>query len=265
MTQFLSISAILFYSFGIVYYLLNFFGKISLRPFLSLLIGILSLGCHIGFDYQLIVIQGGIDLSFFKSAVTIAWVVVLFSAFISVRKSLPGMMIVPYSIAVLAIFSALIAHPVHTASINTNNGLLAHILFSVTAYSVFTLAAIQAALLYYQTRMLKTHFNSPIIKSLPPLQTMETILFEMLYSGVALLSIAIILGFLFVDNLFAQRLAHKTVFSLISLSLFSVLVIGHKVAGWRGATASRWTLAGCAFLMLGYFGSKFVIQILLGK
>lgn len=94
---------------------------------------------------------------------------------------------------------------------------------------------------------------------------METILFEMLYSGVALLSIAIILGFLFVDNLFAQRLAHKTVFSLISLSLFSVLVIGHKVAGWRGATASRWTLAGCAFLMLGYFGSKFVIQILLGK
>ncbi len=265
MTYLFSISAILFYVIGITYLVLNFLGKTRPRPFLGILIGLLSFGSHVAFDYQLVMQQQGIDFSFFKAAVTIAWVIVLVSSVISFRKAIPGLMIAPYGIAALAILSAMLAHPTPSPGVGTSSGVLAHIFFSVTAYSVFTLAAIQAILLHFQSKMLKTHFNSPFIKSLPPLQTMETILFEMLYSGVTLLAIAITLGFLFVDNLFAQKLVHKTAFSLISLTLFTVLVIGHKTAGWRGATASRWTIFGCVFLMLGYFGSKFVMQILLGR
>lgn len=141
-------------------------------------------------------------------------------------------------------------------------GMLSHIALSVTAYSLFTLAAIQAVLLYLQNRQLKQNYNSVLIRNLPPLQTMESLLFELVWAGVVMLILAIVTGALFIDDLFAQDLAHKTLFSLLSLIVFIALLIGRYTKGWRGITASRWTLAGCALLMLAFYGSKFVLELI---
>jgi ABC-type uncharacterized transport system permease subunit len=78
-----------------------------------------------------------------------------------------------------------------------------------------------------------------------------------------LLALAILAGFIFVDDLFAQHLVHKTVLSILALSIFSGLLAGRKLYGWRGVTASKWTLWGFSLLMLGFFGSKLVIETLI--
>ena len=151
--------------------------------------------------------------------------------------------------------------PPHLVS-EESYGMLSHIALSVTAYSLFTLAAIQAVLLYVQNRQLKRNYNSLLVRNLPPLQTMESLLFEMVWAGVVLLVLAIVTGAVFIEDLFAQDLAHKTIFSLLSLLVFVGLLVGRYTKGWRGITASRWTLAGCALLMLAFYGSKFVLELI---
>ena len=92
---------------------------------------------------------------------------------------------------------------------------------------------------------------------------MERLLFESLWAGFLLLTAALISGFLFVDNLFAQHLVHKTLFSLIAWSVYALLLAGRHFLGWRSQTAVRWTLGGFVLLMLGFFGSKLVLEMLL--
>jgi len=98
---------------------------------------------------------------------------------------------------------------------------------------------------------------------LPSLQGMEALLFQMLAAGMVLLSVALITGWLFVEDLFAQDLAHKTLLSMMAWLVFAALLIGRQRAGWRGRTAIRWSLAGFVLLALAYFGSKVVLEILL--
>jgi ABC-type uncharacterized transport system permease subunit len=110
---------------------------------------------------------------------------------------------------------------------------------------------------------LRAKHGIAIIRLLPPLETMETLLFSLLWTGLAALSVAIASGFAFLDNMFAQHVVHHTVLSSLSWVMYVVLLAGHKIMGWRGVAAVRWTLIAFALLVLGYFGSKFVMEILL--
>jgi len=141
----------------------------------------------------------------------------------------------------------------------------AHILVSMLAYSFLNLAALQALLLALQDWHLRTHHAKGLIRSLPPLQTMEKLLFQLIAAGFALLSLSLLTGFLFVENLFAQHLVHKTVLSILAWLVFGILLAGRVRQGWRGQTAIRWTLGGFAALMLAYFGSKMVLEWILGR
>lgn len=106
---------------------------------------------------------------------------------------------------------------------------------------------------------------SGFIQLLPPLQTMETLLFEMIWAGLILLSISIVSGLIFLDNIFAQHLVHKSVLSISAWLTFAVLLWGRHQSGWRGITAIRGTLIGFALLLLAYFGSKLVLEIILQR
>jgi ABC-type uncharacterized transport system permease subunit len=94
---------------------------------------------------------------------------------------------------------------------------------------------------------------------------MEAMLFELLWIGVALLTIAIVSGAVFVDDIFAQHLVHKTVLTIAAWLLFSTLLWGHYKLGWRSKTAVRFTLTGFALLMLAFFGSKLVLELILQR
>jgi ABC-type uncharacterized transport system permease subunit len=140
-----------------------------------------------------------------------------------------------------------------------------HILTSIIAFSLLNIAALQAILLAIQEQQLRSHPPKRFVLSLPPLQTMEALLFQMLATGLTFLTISLVSGFLFIEHLFAQHLAHKTLLSILAWLIFSGLLIGRSRYGWRGKTAIQWTLIGFVLLLLAYFGSKLVLELILHK
>ena len=140
-----------------------------------------------------------------------------------------------------------------------------HILISILAYSVLSIAAIQAILLAIQNKYLRNKHPGGFIRSFPPMETMESLLFKMIGVGFVLQSISLVTGMLYLENMFEQHLAHKTILSIVSWFVFAVLLWGRWRFGWRGRVAIRWTLAGFIILLLAYLGSKMVLEIFLGR
>jgi ABC-type uncharacterized transport system permease subunit len=138
-----------------------------------------------------------------------------------------------------------------------------HVFLSITAYALLALAVCQSILLKIQEQHLHAHEINGFINKLPPLQTMERLLFQSLRIGFYLLTLSLITGFIFIDDFFAQHLMHKTILSLVAWVIFAALIFGRKLFGWRGKQAIIATQVGFGVLVIAYFGSKFVLERLL--
>jgi ABC-type uncharacterized transport system permease subunit len=141
----------------------------------------------------------------------------------------------------------------------------AHILIAMFAYGLLTAGAIIAIYALVQDRRLKAGMLSSGNQLFAPLETTEKLLFTVTAAGFSVLLLAVLSGFAFVEDLFAQHLAHKTVFSLLALLLFGILVAGRLFAGWRGKRAVYLYLWGFAFLCVAYFGARYVLEELLNR
>jgi len=181
------------------------------------------------------------------------------------REPLHALGVVHYPItAIWALAPALFTdhgHPIPLA--DWKIGL--HIVFSLLSAGLLTLASIQAVATLSLDNMLRRPSNLQLLRRLPPLQTMERLLFQLIFFGFFLLSLTLVSGLLFVDNLFAQHLVHKTVLSFCAWLTFGLLLYGRLRHGWRGRTAVRWALSGYTVLVLAYFGSKLVLEQVLGR
>jgi ABC-type uncharacterized transport system permease subunit len=140
-------------------------------------------------------------------------------------------------------------------------GTSAHILIASAAYSLFTSACGVGILLSIQEYQLKHHKLKQLLR-VPPLQVLERLMFEFIWAAFILLTITIATGFYFIEDMFAQHLVHKTFFTIASWFVFAGLLLGRHIVGWRGQLAVKLTLSGFFLLMLGYFGSQIVLQIL---
>jgi ABC-type uncharacterized transport system permease subunit len=143
----------------------------------------------------------------------------------------------------------------------------AHFIIAMLAYSLFTLAALHAMLMAVAERQLHSGRLSRTIASLPPLLTMESLLFRLISIAFVLLTLTLVSGIVFSETLFGKafRFDHKTVFAITSWLLFGALLFGRRMWGWRGRVALRWTLAGFIALVLAYIGSRFVVEVMLGR
>ena len=219
------------------------------------------------FLYTAIIFQrsNGFNFSFFSTGSLVAMIVALLLLIATLNKPVEKLGIALFPIAAGMLGLELnFAHKTQLLS-SYNWAMSTHILTSIIAFSLLNIAALQAILLAIQDQQLKSHPPKRIIQSLPPLQTMEALLFQMLTTGIVFLTISLISGFLFIEDLFAQHLVHKTVLSLLAWIIFTGLLIGRKCYGWRGQTAIRWTLIGFILLLLAYFGSKLVLELILHR
>lgn len=153
-----------------------------------------------------------------------------------------------------------------------------HLALAMLAYSLFTIAMLHAVLMAVVERRLHRAragaaagtgggpLGGPLSR-LPPLLTLEQLLFHTIAAAFVLLTLTLATGIAFSETLFgrAMRLDHKTVFAMVSWLTFALLLGGRWLRGWRGRTALRWTLAGFVFLLLAYIGSRFVLEVLLGR
>lgn len=203
-----------------------------------------------------------LQLGFFQVPSLMFWLINALVLLSSIKKPVLNVLVVVAPLSALAILCSLLM-PVEPHAMALSTGTTAHILLSLTAYSLLTIATAQALLLAYQNHQLRHKNLTGMVKMLPPLQTMEALLFELLWVGFIVLSVAIVTGLLFIEPSPEQKLAHKVTFSIVSWLIYLVLLWGRHQKGWRGNTAIRFTLGGFLALMLAYFGSKLVIEIIL--
>jgi len=143
------------------------------------------------------------------------------------------------------------------------SGLIIHIILSLVAYAVLMLATLYAIQLLYLNHALKNHRIRAIAGNMPPLMVVERYFFRLLTTGTVLLAVAILSGFIFLDDMFAQGQAHKTILSSAAFVLYAVVLYMHQLKHMRGRPLVLASVVASVLLSLAYFGSRFVKDVLL--
>ncbi|QNP40309.1 cytochrome C assembly family protein [Lysobacter solisilvae (ex Woo and Kim 2022)] len=206
---------------------------------------------------------GGADLHFFSalSLVGLGMAAMTTAYGATGRMAALGVVVFPIAAASLAAYAAY----GHARTEALDWRLQLHAWCALLAYATLAIAALLAMTQWLQERALRRREFHGWLRALPPLVELESLLFRTITVGFILLTATLLTGLLFVENLLAQHLVHKTVLSVLSWLLFGGLLLGRRLRGWRGATAVRWTLTAMALLILAFFGSKFVLELLLGQ
>lgn len=238
--------------------------RVPQRPALVRTLGVLGLLFHLPVALKLIDQSPGLMPGLSTSAVVLTAVMIILLLVVSLAKPVLNVAVGLFPLSGLALLLAVgLPSPERTGGMTP--GIALHAMSSALAFGVLFIAACQAVLLGLQNQALRHHHIRGMVQVLPPLTTMERLLFELIWAGMGLLTLSILSGFLFVESMFAQHLAHKTILSMAAWVIFAILLISHHVLGWRGMRAVRWTLGGCAVLLLAYFGSKFVLEVILNR
>jgi len=229
-------------------------------------LGIMAATLHAIVLDQTLLTPIGINLGFFKAASLVAWVIVVLLLLTMLRQPVENLLIVILPIAALTIgieeyFQSYQILPLAYSQF----GVTLHIFSSILAYSFLSISAVQALFLAYQDYQLHHKHPGWVMQRLPPLRVMENLLFQIIGIGFTLLSVSLASGLVFLEDIFAQHLVHKTVLSIIAWIVFAILLWGHWFYGWRGRTAIRWNLSGFLVLMLAYFGTKLVLELILKR
>ncbi len=262
----IAVPAIAFYLGSGLLIGLRLFRRLSGRVpprFWGIALGFAGVVMHAVLLYQSVFTDSGLNLGFFNAASLVTWTVVLLLLTSSIGKPVENLGILLLPLAALSIVLELKYPSTRLLDSSSPWGLKTHVLISMLAYSLLTLASVQAVLLSIQDHHLRHRHPGGFVRALPPLQTMEALMFELIAVGFFLLSLSLLSGFMFLEDMFAQRLVHKTVLSILAWVVFGTLLWGRFRFGWRGRTAIMWTLSGFVVLMLAYFGSKAVIELIL--
>lgn len=262
-SELLSVAAIIGY--------LSATGAIATRLFhhqgpnlrLALLLAGMALGCHLVVLYQDILAYDGQNMSISNVASLIAWLICL--SMTLAAFSLPNTILLPvaYAFSGLLVLFNLLLPDSYIMHIEVRPALLVHITLALLAYGCLSITMLYALQVGYINYRLKHKQFDIMHSSLPPLLMVEQILFKLLLVGTVLLSLSLLSGFIFLEDMFAKQQAHKTVLSLLAWLVFAVLLAGHKIKGWRGNPVTFGVLCGTALLTLAYFGSRFVREVIL--
>jgi ABC-type uncharacterized transport system permease subunit len=208
--------------------------------------------------------RGGVDLHFFAALSLVGACVAALCLLVNLARPVATLGVIVFPIAaILLLIDAFLAP--HTVPLPIDWQIKLHVIFSLLGFSVLSVAAVLAILLALQDHALRARRFDGIAAALPPLTLTETLMFQLIGAGFVLLTAAILIGFLFVDNVFAQHLIHKTVLSIAAWIVFGALLLGRWRYGWRGRRAVRLTLSGMILLLLAFFGSRFVLELILKR
>jgi|TARA_B110000238_G_scaffold195886_1_gene235758 ABC-type uncharacterized transport system permease subunit len=227
------------------------------------LLGALAVILHGFTAYKGFVNTSGYDLGIYPMLSLMSLSIGTIVLISSLQRSVDNLFIFVFPLAISTIILQVVLKGDYTPRDDITGGIFSHIALSIIAYSLLTIAATQALLLSFGDNMLRQR-QLTILKNLPPLETMEHLMFEVIWAGLVFLTLSIASGFFFLGNFSEPGLVHHTAITLAAWFVFMLLAWGRYQLGWRGAIASRWTLFGFILLALGYFGSKLVIEVILG-
>lgn len=228
--------------------------------FIIAFIAVITHGCLL---HWWIDIPAGQNLTYFNMFSLIVWLVSLFVVLAAIPKPVEMLALFIFPVSILSIVLVLVFPAFHVIDTAQDPQQLVHILLSVITMSVLALAGIQAILLAIQEHQLRKQPSNSLLQRLPPLDAMESLLFQIIWLGFILLSVVIISGFISFHQLLIQHWLVKIVLVMLGWLVYAVLLVGRYVAGWRGRQAIYYTLGGVIVLAIAYFGTKLMLEFIL--
>jgi ABC-type uncharacterized transport system permease subunit len=207
---------------------------------------------------------GRLDFHFFAALSLVACVVAALTLLVNLSRPVAGLGVIVFPLAAVLLALDVFAAPA-TAPLALDWQIQLHVAIALIGYGVLSISALLAILLAVQERALRAHRPGRLVRALPPLTQTEALLFRLIGVGFALLTLTLLSGALFVRNIRDQHLAHIIVLTVVAWLIFGTLLWGRWRHGWRGTRAVNLTLIGMAFLALAFFGSKFVLELVLHR
>lgn len=232
---------------------------------LLLALGIAAIILHGATIYEGTVTPGGLRLGLFNAMSLVGLTVAALVLFAVHGKPLDNLGVFVLPLSALSVLLAWIFPATAGNGADMSIGIQLHALVSIVAYGLLALAALQAVLVSVQDRWLRAKTSMTRLRALPPLARQESLLFQLIGAGFFFLSLALVSGTMFVQDLFAQHLVHKTLLSGVAWIVFGVILLGRWRYGWRGRPVIRWCLTAFVLLALAYFGAKLVLEEILGR
>jgi ABC-type uncharacterized transport system permease subunit len=235
---------------------------------LETLLAPIALVLHAMLLYQKVLTPEGMDLGVANAISLLIWLALLIYWVASlVYDGMSGIlgMLAPVALIALLLQAAIPTH--HYVGYAGTPIFTLHFGIAMLAYSLFIVATVHALLMLALEKWLHRGVLPPFLRTLPPLLEMEALLFRILLAAFVLLTLTVVSGLFFSEQMFGRPLtfSHKTLFGIVSWLIFGALLAGHYFRGWRGKTAVRWTLAGFTALLLAYIGSKVVLELILKR
>ena len=231
----------------------------------AVLCALLGAALHAAYHGLAIGRLGGVELHFFAALSWVGLGVALLTASVAAARPVLALGAVAFPVAGASLLLYHALGPSALVRPGLDWQLQLHALLALLAYAALSVAALVALMLWFQDRALRRHQLRPLLAGFPPLTLAEALLFRLILVAFLLLTLALLTGVVFVDDLFAQHLVHKTVLSLLAWAVLGALLFGRMRFGWRGRRAVRLVLLAMLLLLLAFFGSKFVLELVLGR
>ena len=208
--------------------------------------------------------RGGVDLHFFAALSLVGACIAALCLLVNLSRPVATLGVIAFPLASLLLGIDVFLAP-STRPMTLEWQIKLHAVFALLGYSVLSIAAVLAILLALQERALHARRFDGLVRTLPPLTLTEALMFRLIGAGFVLLTLTLLTGILFVTNLFDQHLAHKTILSIAAWFVFGTLLFGRWRYGWRGRRAVNLVLIGMALLLFAFFGSRFVLEVVLKR
>ena len=263
MNTLFAIFAALLYAFAAAVLIGKFVHQDGPNKRLGLSLASIGAIAHLAFLTNVIMVAPGQDMSVTNVLSLVSWIITI--SMLVFARAIPNLILLPvvFGFASFTILASTFIPVSYIMHIELQPGLVVHISLSLFAYCTLVIAFLYALQMSYITYRLKQKGAALLHSSLPPLMLVERILFKLLLAGTALLTVSLVSGYFFLEDMFNKTYAHKTVLSIAALVVFLILLVGQKLRGWRGKQVISLTVLGVVLLSLAYFGSKLVRELIL--
>ncbi len=222
-----------------------------------------ALPLHLLLLYLGISSEHGQNLSIVNVASLVAWIITCVITIVSYRNQQTFFVPLVSLFSALILVAGLLLPEQMLVHIELQPSLLIHISLAIFAYGILSIALLYALQLAFINHRLKHGANLLLHSSLPPLMEVEKNLFRLLLLGTLILTLSLFTGFVFLEDMMAQRQAHKTVLASLAWFIYVGLLIAHYRFGIRGQPVVLATCVGAVLLTLAYFGSRIVKEFIL--
>ncbi|MDH5633023.1 MAG: cytochrome c biogenesis protein CcsA [Gammaproteobacteria bacterium] len=222
---------------------------------------------HAGALYHSLHSDAGLNLALTSAASLVSWTIILLYTLALIRYPIENLGLGILPITLVCLVSQLLWPSLHALPIQNSMAQASHITVSLLAYALLSLAAAQSCVVMVQEYKLRHKHPGGFMHALPPVQLMEKLMVQLVAIGFVLLTFTVISGLFFSQEIFGKpfKITHHNLLSIMAWLVYGSFLLGRWRFGWRGKIAIRWVLIGSALLVLGYLGTKFVVEIVLNR